>query len=71
MEKLLDEMTVKLGRDAKRTLVALAEMDGLSASELVRNLIQRHIDDREQHFRALNTVFGQKDASHNVGHEGT
>ena len=33
-EKLLDEMTIKLGLDQKRRLVALAEADGLSASEL-------------------------------------
>lgn len=38
-EKLLDEMTFKLGLDAKRRLQGLAEADGLTASELVRRLI--------------------------------
>lgn len=56
-EKLLDEMTIKLGLDQKRRLVALAEADGLSASELVRRLIDLHIEDRAANYRALASIF--------------
>lgn len=63
-EKLLDEMTIKLGLDQKRRLVALAEADGLSASELVRRLIEAHLDERERHFRALASIFGADAPSH-------
>lgn len=57
-EKLLDEMTFKLTGDAKRRLQGLAEADGLTASELVRRLIEAHLDERERHFRALVSIFG-------------
>lgn len=58
-EKLLDEMTIKLGLDQKRRLVALAEADGLTASELVRRLIDRHIEERAANYRALHVIFGE------------
>ena len=57
-EKLLDEMTIKLGLDQKRRLVALAEADGLTASELVRRLIDSHIEARAENYRALASIFG-------------
>jgi hypothetical protein len=62
-EKLLDEMTIKLGPDQKRRLVALAEADGLSASELVRRLIDLHIEDRAANYRALASIFGDAPTS--------
>ncbi len=58
-EKLLDEMTFKITTDAKRRLQGLAEADGLTASELVRRLIEAHMDERERHFRALASIFGE------------
>ena len=58
-EKLLDEMTIKLGLDQKRRLVALAEADGLTASELVRRLIDSHIEARAENYRALHVIFGE------------
>lgn len=58
-EKLIDELTFKIGPDQKRRLVALAEADGLNASELVRRLVTAHLDERERHFRALSLIFGQ------------
>ena len=58
-EKLLDEMTIKLGLDQKRRLVALAEADGLTASELVRRLIESPIEDRAANYRALHSIFGE------------
>ena len=58
-EKLLDEMTIKLGLDQKRRLVALAVADGLTASELVRRLIDSHIEDRAANYRALHSIFGE------------
>ena len=62
-EKLLDEMTIKLGLDQKRRLVALAEADGLTASELVRRLIDLHIEDRAANYRALASIFGDAPTS--------
>ncbi len=62
-EKLLDEMTIKLGLEQKRRLVALAEADGLSASELVRRLIDLHIEDRAANYRALASIFGDAPTS--------
>lgn len=62
-EKLLDEMTIKLGLDQKRRLVALAEADGLSASELVRRLIDLHMEDRAANYRALASIFGDAPTS--------
>ena len=62
-EKLLDEMTINLGLDQKRRLVALAEADGLSASELVRRLIDLHIEDRAANYRALASIFGEAPTS--------
>ena len=58
-EKLLDEMTIKLGLDQKRRLVALDEADGLTASELVRRLIDSHIEARAENYRALHVIFGE------------
>jgi predicted DNA-binding protein len=58
-EKLLDEMTFKIGLDAKRRLQGLAEADGLTASELVRRLIDSHIEDRAANYRALHSIFGE------------
>lgn len=63
-EKLLDEMTFKITLDAKRRLQGLAEADGLTASELVRHLIEAHLDERERHFRALVSIFGEQSPSH-------
>lgn len=63
-EKLLDEMTFKIGLDAKRRLQGLAEADGLTASELVRRLIEAHLDERERHYRALVCIFGANAPSH-------
>ena len=65
-EKLLDEMTIKLGLDQKRRLVALAEADGLTASELVRRLIDSHIEDRAANYRALASIFGDAPTSPKV-----
>ena len=62
-EKLLDEMTIKLGLGQKRRLVALAEADGLSASDLVRRLIDLHIEDRAANYRALASIFGDAPTS--------
>ena len=62
-EMLLDEMTIKLGLEQKRRLVALAEADGLSASELVRRLIDLHIEDRAANYRALASIFGDAPTS--------
>lgn len=62
-EKLLDEMTIKMGLEQKRRLVALAEADGLSASELVRRLIDLHIEDRAANYRALASIFGDAPTS--------
>jgi len=62
-EKLLDEMTIKLGPDQKRRLVALAEADGLTASELVRRLIDSHIEERAANYRALASIFGDAPTS--------
>ena len=58
-EKLLDEMTIKLAESQKRRLVALAEADGLTASELVRRLIDSHIEARAENYRALHVIFGE------------
>jgi predicted DNA-binding protein len=63
-EKLIDEITVKLSDTQKRRLVALAEADGVSASELVRRLIALHLEERERHFHALNLIFGASATSH-------
>jgi len=58
-EKLIEEMTIKLSDSAKRKLVALAEADGLTASELVRRLIDSHIEARAENYRALHVIFGE------------
>ena len=52
-----------LGLEQKRRLVALAEADGLSASELVRRLIDLHIEDRAANYRALASIFGDAPTS--------
>lgn len=57
-EKLIEEMTIKLAESQKRRLAALAEADGLTASELVRRLIAAHLEERERHFHALHAIFG-------------
>lgn len=57
-EKLIEEMTVKLAESQKRRITALAEADGITASELVRRLIASHLEERERHFHALHAIFG-------------
>lgn len=62
-EKLVDEMTFKIGPDQKRRLVALAEADGLNPSELVRRLIAAHLDERARHFHAMRAIFENDELS--------
>lgn len=56
-EKLIEELTIKLGDAQKRRLVALAEADGITASALVRRLIDAHLSERARYFRAIEPIF--------------
>lgn len=57
-EKLLDEITIKLTREAKSQLVGLAAIKGQSASEVVRSMIERYISEQKREFDFMQSIFG-------------
>lgn len=58
VDKLIEELSVKLTEPQKRQLVQLAEIEGLTASELVRRLIASHLAERGRYFKAMESIFG-------------
>ena len=59
MDKLLDGLTIKLTSDTRMVLRGIAEADGTSESEYVRNLILTDLQRRRDHFLALASIFGE------------
>ncbi len=58
MDKLLDAMTFKCTGDFKKRVAELSMLDGIDASEFVRQAVEREIEHRRSMYEALHTVFG-------------
>jgi hypothetical protein len=65
MEKMLAELTVKMPPELRRQLVGVADADGVSASQYVRDLIAVDLQNRRRKFVALSSIFGEIEASLN------
>lgn len=57
MDKLTEAMTTKVTSDVAELFMRLAAVDGLSASELLRSLIDAHIHKKQDEFILLQRAF--------------
>lgn len=57
-EKLNETLGLKLSDTTLRQLKGVAEAAGTTPSELVRYLIEKHLDAERERFRALHSIFG-------------
>lgn len=60
MEKLTGQVMVHVPDTAERQVKALAAIKGQRASEYVRDLIMKHLDEQERQFQLMSEVFGDK-----------
>jgi len=58
MSKLLSETTIKLDTELLRAATAVAEAEGVSRSEYIRDLIIVDIRQRRRKHALMNSVFG-------------
>ena len=58
MSKLLSEVTIKLDTDLLRQATGVAEAEGISRSEYIRDLIIFDISKRRRKHAAMVSVFG-------------
>jgi len=58
MEKLSSQIMVHVTDETREQLSALALIEGLTASEYARNLINGHINERKTEYRSMQKVFG-------------
>lgn len=56
-DKLLDEFTFKCTRDIKLAINSLANAKGISASELMRQLVDQEIERNRIIYESLRTIF--------------
>jgi metal-responsive CopG/Arc/MetJ family transcriptional regulator len=61
MSKLLSETTIKLDTELLRQATGVAEAEGISRSEYIRDLIIFDIQLRRKKHAAMNSVFGETD----------
>ena len=64
MGKLLSETTTKLDTELLRLATGVAQAEGITRSEYIRDLIMVDIQKRRRKHAALNAVFGQMDEEH-------
>lgn len=57
--KLTETLAVKIDSERLAQFRGLAELDGLDAPELVRNLIDQHIEIQKARHSSLDSIFGQ------------
>lgn len=57
MQKMSDCLSVHLDPDEKIKVVALANRDGLSASEYLRGLVKRELHDQRRLYQDLHQIF--------------
>ncbi len=63
------KMTIGVPEEMEATLSRLVEADGTTKTEYVRNLIETDLRKREEHYRALTNVFGQREPEFKRGQE--
>lgn len=56
-EKMLADFTLKLPLSTRREFTAIADSEDMSASEYVRDLIEKDIAARKKKFKALIPIF--------------
>ena len=66
MPKLLSETTIKLDTELLRQATGVAEAEGVSRSEYIRDLIIVDIQKRRRKHAAMTTVFGDIEPLGNV-----
>jgi len=59
--KLNETFAIKIDDDRLKRFRGLAEVEGLEATELVRRLIDRHIESEKKRHEALDRIFGQSE----------
>jgi metal-responsive CopG/Arc/MetJ family transcriptional regulator len=64
MGKLLSETTIKLDTELLRLATGVAQAEGITRSEYIRDLITVDIQLRRRKHAAMNSVFGQLDPEH-------
>lgn len=57
-EKKLDEITVKVTHEQKRLFVSLAEVKGLTASDALRMMMERFVEEHRREFESMQSIFG-------------
>lgn len=60
MEKLLGQLSTHVTLDAERQMRALAEVEGQSTSEYLRDLIDQHLIKKSREFQVLKDAFGDQ-----------
>jgi metal-responsive CopG/Arc/MetJ family transcriptional regulator len=58
IEKLSENLSVKLTDELLRQLRGIAETDGVSPSELARHLIEQYLKSQRDKYHALHEIFG-------------
>ncbi|MFW6342495.1 MAG: plasmid mobilization protein [Halothiobacillaceae bacterium] len=58
MEKLIDQVGVKVCNEDRRRLAALADLAGMSVSEYCRELIMAHLRMKQMEYERMHEVFG-------------
>jgi predicted DNA-binding protein len=67
MEKLHADFTLKMTAELRKQFTAVAESEGMSASEYVRDLIIFDLQKRRKKYLALQAIFGDDHAFDPVG----
>lgn len=57
IEKLTEQVTVKLCDTMNRQLKGVAESAGTTPPELVRHLIEKYLAEEQERYRALHSIF--------------
>jgi hypothetical protein len=71
MEKLHADFTLKMTAELRKQFTAVAESEGMSASEYVRDLIILDLSKRRKKYLALQAIFGDGKTFDPVGLGGT
>jgi len=61
MEKLTEQVGVKLSHQQYRQISGLADLAHESVSEYVRSIVLSHLAERHAHYKCMQSVFGTPD----------
>jgi hypothetical protein len=61
MDKLTEQVGLKLSHDQHRQLIGLADMASESVSEYVRGIVMAHLEEKVRQFESMRRVFGTQE----------